>query len=179
MRESIGGTWTLQIVIVFILFFVAFITLTINYTRAFRVKNEIINIIEREEGFTPSTADPGARYLVASYLNNNGYQAKGKCDVGTYGISSISLNDASVESSFEKIDDSKKNNKYYYCLKKIKNPIKGVSEKEIEKYNYKNRAYYEVTVFFKFNLPVIGDLTTFSVHGETNDVYFNADGLEA
>ncbi|MBO4245611.1 MAG: hypothetical protein J5892_02575 [Bacilli bacterium] len=181
MRESIGGTWTMQIVIVFILFFVAFITLTINYTRAFKVKNEIISIIEREDGFTWSAPDniddpAGARELIAAYLRNNKYSATGRCDEGWVGVKSIAQNDVSDNSTYVSIDEDTKSQKYYYCIKKINVPIKGRAD--YEAYNYKNRAYYKVRMFFKFSIPIFGDLTTFKVEGESLEVYFNQDGLK-
>ena len=43
MRDSIGGTWIMGIFIVFIALFASFMAYSISYTRAFRVKNEIIN----------------------------------------------------------------------------------------------------------------------------------------
>ena len=45
MRESMGGTWLFGIVIVFIALFASFLAYSISYTRAFNVKNEIINYI--------------------------------------------------------------------------------------------------------------------------------------
>ena len=55
MRESIGGAWLFGIVIVFIALFSAFLTYSVSYTKAFNAKNEIINIIEENEGFTMHT----------------------------------------------------------------------------------------------------------------------------
>ena len=182
MRESIGATWTMQIVIVFILFFVAFITLTINYTRAFKVKNEIISIIEREDGFTYSATSikdgAGARELIASYLTNNGYSAKGKCEENWVGVKSIAIKDNNdyYPNNYEKVTAENKNNKYYYCIQKVQVPVKGKTNPQL--YNYNNRAYYKVRLFFKFSLPIFGDLTTFKVEGESLEVYFNADGLD-
>ena len=43
MRQTIGGTWILMLVIIFILLFSAFIILTLNYSRTVRVKNELRN----------------------------------------------------------------------------------------------------------------------------------------
>ena len=40
----------MQLVIIFTLIFVAFISLTINYTRAFKTKNELVSMIEKYEG---------------------------------------------------------------------------------------------------------------------------------
>ena len=54
MREAIGGTWLTGLVITFIVLFSGFLAYSINYTKAFRVKNEIINIIEKNEGYTIS-----------------------------------------------------------------------------------------------------------------------------
>ena len=182
MRESIGATWTMQIVIVFILFFVAFITLTINYTRAFKVKNEIISIIEREDGFTYSATTikdgAGARELIASYLTNSGYSATGKCDVNWVGVKSIAIKDNNdyYPNNYEKITEENKDNKYYYCIQKVQVPVKGKTNPQL--YNYNNRAYYKVRLFFKFSIPVFGDLTTFKVEGESLEVYFNGDELE-
>ena len=50
MRQAIGSTWILQLVIIFMLIFVAFLALSINYTKAFRVKNELVTMIEKYEG---------------------------------------------------------------------------------------------------------------------------------
>ena len=42
MREAIGGTWLLTIVLVFIVLFSSFLALSINYSKAFKVKNGIV-----------------------------------------------------------------------------------------------------------------------------------------
>ena len=57
MKEAMGGTWLTGLVIVFIFLFAGFLAYSISYTKAFRVKNEILNLIERNEGFTTSAND--------------------------------------------------------------------------------------------------------------------------
>ena len=52
MRESIGGTWLLGFVVLFIVLFSAYLAYSINYTKAFKTKNYIINTIEENEGYT-------------------------------------------------------------------------------------------------------------------------------
>ena len=47
MREVIGGTWLTQLVIVIMFVFVAFLALSMNYSKAFRVKNEVISFVEK------------------------------------------------------------------------------------------------------------------------------------
>lgn len=51
MRESVGGTLLLQIVLVFLVVYIGFMAIVINYGRVFRYKNAIINKIEQNEGF--------------------------------------------------------------------------------------------------------------------------------
>ena len=45
MRESIGGAWLYSLIVIFVLLFTGFLALAINYTKVFRVKNEVISII--------------------------------------------------------------------------------------------------------------------------------------
>ena len=51
MRDAIGGVFSLQIILVFVLLINGYLAYSVNYTRAFRVKNQIINIVEENEGF--------------------------------------------------------------------------------------------------------------------------------
>ena len=51
MREAIGGTMLMNIVITFLAIYIMFMAAVINYGRVFRVKNTLINLIEAEEGF--------------------------------------------------------------------------------------------------------------------------------
>lgn len=52
MRESIGGAWLVGIVITFVVLFTSYLALSVNYSKAFKVKNEIISLIEENEGLT-------------------------------------------------------------------------------------------------------------------------------
>ena len=144
MRESIGSTWTLQLVVLFILLFVGFLTLSLGYSKSYKIKNEMLSVIEKYEGIgTDSVA------ILNNYLEYNGYTAKGKCgDDGWYGT-----NDFSVKT----LEATNANDKYYYCIRK-----------RFAKNNY---YYYEVKVFLKFNLPIVGNFTTFTIEGTTADVY--------
>ena len=72
MRQTIGATWVFQLVIIFTLIFAAYIALTINYSKSFRIKNEVISIVEKSQGFT----DNGIR-LVNNYLLSSGYRTMG------------------------------------------------------------------------------------------------------
>ena len=146
MRESIGSTWVLQLIIVFVLLFVGFLTLSLGYSKSFKVKNETLSIIEKYEGLTTDAVK-----IINNYLTYNNYNAKGKCgDSAWYGVSDLSVYNLEV-------NDSSKT--YYYCVKK--------------KNAKSDMYYYEIKTFFKFNLPVVGEFATFTLEGTTADVTSN------
>lgn len=62
MREAIGGTQLFYLVLIFLTIYILFMAGVINYGRAFRQKNSIINMIEQNEGMTAmgSAADTSA-----------------------------------------------------------------------------------------------------------------------
>ena len=155
MREAIGGTWITQLVIVFMFVFVAFLALSMNYSKSFRIKNEVLSFVEKNEGITSNTVE-----RINNYLVYTGYSTKGNCDVGMYGIGNLN------GSSFQLVTDSTKTRNYYYCIGKVKSTTT----------NFQNRSYYRVKLFFKFNLPIIGDISTFKIDGQTKDVIYPADG---
>jgi len=49
MRDAFGGTFMIQILLVFIIIYVGFIGIAINYGRAFRIKNYVIDYLEEHE----------------------------------------------------------------------------------------------------------------------------------
>ena len=51
MREAVGGTLLLKIVLVFLVIYIGFMAVVISYGRIFRIKNKLINTIEQNEGF--------------------------------------------------------------------------------------------------------------------------------
>lgn len=149
MRESIGGAWLFQIAIVFILLFTGYLALSVNYSRAFKVKNEIISIIERSEGLTEN-----AEGIIEDYLKTVNHTVVGSCP-------SINENEVIVGLLG---NDGYDRNRGVYCVKKtcvLDGPV--------------NRTYYQITVFFKFDLPILGDLATFRVSGETKTIYTKED----
>lgn|SRR5574344_1129813 len=149
MRETIGSTWVFQLVIVFILLFASYLALTINYSKSFKVKNEVITIIENNEGMT----EDGIK-LVGSYLTGSSYNTMGHCPIGWVGAKSLE----GTVNSLEAVGNS--STYYYYCINKITG------------YHtvYANRSYYKIRLFFKFDLPVIGQISTFNVDGQTNEI---------
>ncbi len=158
MRQAIGTTWIMQLVIIFMLIFVAFLALTINFTKAFKIKNELITMIEKYEGL--SSGDEGSISLINNYLRYNNYSVRGYCDDNEYGM--VNLETGTMESADPK-------EKYYYC----------VSKTDTSTVNLPDRARYNIRIFFHFSLPIIGDIFTFSSDGSTIDINHPIEDIDA
>ena len=51
MRDAFGGAFMIKLFLVFIIIYVSFTALALNYAKAFKVKNKIIEYIETNENF--------------------------------------------------------------------------------------------------------------------------------
>ena len=141
-----GTTWIFQLVLIFILIFSGYLALTINYSKAFRVKNEVLTLIEKNQGIQNKTLE-----TINNYLYSNGYNQKGRCPNNWYGVSNLTSN----------------SNKYYWCFYKNTGYHTSMS----------GRAYYKIKMFFRFELPMIGQITTFDVDGQTYEMDNTYDGI--
>lgn len=151
MRETIGGTWLTQLIIAFMFVFVAFLALSINYSKAFRVKNEVLSIIEKHDGINNDTIK-----TINNYLKNNGHIEMGSCPNGSYGI---------IINGINNYEPAVSNKRYNYCISKLNSNT----------LNFPKRSYYDVKLFLKFNLPIIGNITTFPIEGQTKDISYPID----
>lgn len=153
MREAIGGTWLLGFVVLFIVLFSAYLALSINYTKAFKVKNQIINIIEENEGFTTSVGD------VASKTNEQLRNSNETEDKIYYYLKEIGY--ATTKISDDKCPDG---NMFEggYCVKKV---------------STSHGAYYKVTSFIKIELPFIWRPFVIPINGETKVLYYTNDDI--
>lgn len=150
MKNALTTSEIFKYILLFTFLFAAFLALAITYNRVFKQKNEIISIIEKYENVSSSLN------IINKYLKTTGYSAEGQCVIGEYGIKDLDNN------TYEKVIDTKE--KYYYCL-----------SDRLLKNNNSDKIYYNIKLFFKFNLPFIGDLFTFKITGETKAIkYYSA-----
>lgn len=154
MREALGGSLLLNLVLVFAGLVIAFFVGILSYSKAYRVKNRIIELIEKHEVYKENIAINE----INPDLNNAGYLANSptKCD---------SIQDNLVENKYNGnylSDNLNKNYGYNYCVFEV------CDEKD-ENGNCiaRNGKYYVVVTFIHFEVPVIGDILTFPVYGET------------
>jgi len=141
MREAIGGTWIMGIVIFFIILFSSYLAISVNYSKAFKVKNGIINILEKHHGHTCC-----AQKEIVEYLDFVGYHIYSTCTDPYKG----SLPSTKVGT-----------NEYRYCL--VSN-VDGRQNAQLP------RIYYSVGVFFRLDLPLLREVFTFSITGDSKTI---------
>lgn len=159
MREAIGGTWLLGLVLTFIVFFVSFLAVSVNYSKAFNVKNNVVDMIGKYEG---DNCD--SREAIGNYLRNTGYLVYGYCP-------DDNPDDPTAPKYTGYSIDGKKVTKgslALYCIKE--NSIKRTTDYAASP--AMDKSYYSVVVFFKIDLPLAGNLTSFRIKGETEFVYY-------
>ncbi len=83
MKEAIGGTFLFNIVILFILLFTGIMTVTINRSKAFAVKDDIVGVIEKNNGEISSL--DGIHDEIVEAMTNDSYRAVGTCPDGYTG----------------------------------------------------------------------------------------------
>lgn len=152
MKESVATSYSFKMVLIFTFLFAAFLALAITYNKVFKVKNETISILEKYEGVTEKSLG-----IVNNYLKNSGYTEKGSCETNEFGVKSLDN---------PKYEKANANEKYYYCLSYYCKNVKSCKLTKDE------RIFYDIKLFFKFNLPYVGDLITFDITGETKEIKY-------
>jgi len=160
MRESIGATSIFALCLTFIMLFTAYLAISVNYAKAFRIKNQVITMIEENNGKAKSIEKD-----ISDYLVSEAYTATKQCpSPRTYTDNAT----GSISSGWNRIialnymnDASPKKNICVYRME-IDNRNDDIDSTTV---------YYKVVTFFKFDLPMVGDITTFSVSGDTKLIY--------
>ena len=88
MRDAFGGAFLIKVMLIFLGIYVAFMAVALNYAKAFKVKNYIINVIEQYEGVSEE-----AYNTVNNYINGIGYNpAFDVTDLGSACINATNIN---------------------------------------------------------------------------------------
>lgn len=159
MREAIGGTWLFNIVIFFVVLFTGYLCLSINHTKAFNVKDDVIKIIERHGGFEDlnnvnSDNDKAILDDIVASLQEFGYRSTSACPNADGG---------SVWYGFDREGNKANGNNASFCIRKI-NAYQGSAD-------LANPAYYQVVVFYQLDLPIFNSLFSFTIKGDTKLLY--------
>lgn len=151
MRDAVGGTFMMYVLLVFLAVYITFVAVAFNYARAFRVKNKVIDIIEQNEGIDDYRNTSGAIGDIENYLNSVSY------NVNSNGNSVTSNN---CPGYVDNSDDHYFNNRGY-CISRY------TATSDI---NGGTASYYKVTTFVRLEIPFLNLGFTIPVKGETRKI---------
>lgn len=145
MKEAIGNSLIFGIVITFIILFMLFFATSLSYTKAFKVKNKIVEILEKHDDIL------GEKSTNSGMLNTTVEQEINDVlgEIG-YRISN-EPNNCPIRNEKEAVIKNLTAN-YEYC---------------IYEYSTNKGIYYGVTTYIYYEIPVIGTKLRFPVYGET------------
>ena len=141
MRESFGGVFIIKLLLIFIVFYMSFMAVAINYAKTFRVKNQVINLVEQNQ--YSGIFDDSVHTLIEKYLETVPYSVPGiSCE--SRQLNNVTVNGINVK------------NKGICIL-----PMSDDS----------NNQYYKVTAYIKIDFPFFGINLTVPVSGETKIIH--------
>lgn len=89
MREAMGSTLLIKILLIFLGIYIAFLAIAVNYSQSFRVKNKIVSIIEEYEGYPGHNNE--VKKIIDNFLAGVGYApGRMKNKDGDYNIVAMS-----------------------------------------------------------------------------------------
>lgn len=156
MKESISNALILNIVIIFLFIFLILFAGSTAYTKAFKVKNRIISIIEKREttvlnkGF--KTGNNSVINEIESALSDAGYRIE--LNVNQKCNDAMKKRFKNTNYSYNVVDTG--TSTYNYCIAEFydaNSPMQG--------------RYYAVITYMYFEIPLIGSTLEFPVYGET------------
>lgn len=149
MRDSFGGVFMIRLFLVFIFIFVAFTAISLNYAKAFRIKNKIIDFIEENEIISLSEKKFGSKIEKLDTILQNANYNKNCTD----GNGSIMTQEGNIEG---------------YCyngiviLKKNEETLQGSDSKIIK---------YEIVTYADWNLGILNKILILGGSQENSEEY--------
>ena len=151
MREAVGGLGLTQIVIFFLVLFSGYLCVSINTNKAYKVKNEIITIIQKNNGFNDTTLSE-----IQDYMTSVGYRSTGSCD-------------ADDGDGYSATGSSTISRKALFCVKTMDVKYETTNDTNPQ---FPETAYYKIKVFFSFDVPIVHDVFNFSLTGTTKKLFY-------
>lgn len=144
MHSAMGNAFITGIVITFITIFMLFFATSTSYTKAFKVKNKIVEILEKYDDIldvSPTNSNGSLSQDVENEINtvlgSIGYRIGSNTCPQRNGVNAVAKSTTTT---------------YEYC---------------IYKYSTSRGTYYGVTAYMYYQIPLIGTELRFPVYGET------------
>lgn len=165
MREALGGLSLVQIVILFLLLFVGIMCLTINESKAYAVKDEIITIIENAPLMDDYSFSEETTQSIAAKFQEVGYRTTGTCPSSSWtaydrdGKKLSNPNNATFCVKANKVANIYTENSKDVCNEVDCNIADGK--------DYPKMVYYDIVLFYELDIPIISHFMRFKVYSST------------
>lgn len=154
MKEAISNSLILSLVIIFLVIFIILFAGSTAYSKAFKVKNRIISIIERHERTVYYSGVNNAEVLdeIEKALSDAGYTVVSGND--TKCSNAMKRRYANTNKTYNVVNTG--SSTYRYCIAEFYDETTKMQGK-----------YYAVITYMYFEIPIIGARLEFPVYGET------------
>ena len=166
MKEAMGGIFSIQAIVIFLVLVCGLLAFSVSYTKAFKVKNDIRRVIEEFEGLTES-----ASVKIDKVADKYNYNVS---DINTY------VNICNSMEGYKAYRSTTTNNKnVVFCVKCNQINVEGTSKGSLK---YKG-AYYTIATFVTIDIPIINKMfpkaaSFLRVEGETSLIYSSGTNTE-
>ncbi len=153
MRDAIGGSVSIIIIVVFIVIALGYLAFNVNYTKAFRMRDKIIAVYEDYDG----DCGNDCKTVIHNYARKIGYRL-GNLNCGT------------LNSSFIPVDDM-------YCVRETvvqgdrgDSSISHIKNSDSRYSDVRAKHYYTIVTKINIELPIISnifDFGLFYISGDT------------
>lgn len=145
MKDAFGGSFILRIMLTFFVIFICFMTVSITISKTFRIKNTVINILERSDPDKLNKGDDSTKIRIDNYLQKNAYNY---------------FNNKKVSQNCKEQGDS--NNSIL-----TQNGVCIVSHSSANN----SSIYYKVTAYIVVDFPLFHLGIVIPISGETKTIY--------
>ena len=153
MKEAIANAGIFNLVIIFVIILIAFFIGSLSYSKAFKVKNKILEEIEKDQAYTTGVNN-STEDRVEEWIGNIGYR------VNTGNTRNTTNCPTAVGNGGERGKLVNTDGDYQYCVYEF-NTCTARADKA------KCGKYYRVTAYMYFDIPILSGLLRIPVSGET------------
>lgn len=151
MRDAFGGAFMIQVFIVFIFIYICFTAVALNYAKAFKVKNMLIDYLEENQISDLGQLTVDEEKSLENFINNE-----------IYGNMNYHVNVESMCNGLDLYDDF--DNKIAYC-----NNV-GIFIKRSNLASNTEGHYYTVSTYVGWSIPFLNKLLALNGNNEEKDV---------
>ena len=151
MRDAFGSTFMFKLIIIFIVFYVSFMTIAVSYAKVFRVKNGVIDILEQYQYDSNGSNAQNIIDKVDNYLSKFHYNEGANGNVEKL---------CKEDSGNQNASDEKYENQFTEngaCIIRT-----GLGEGSV---------FYEVVVYLVVSFPLFNQDFVIPIRGETTTIH--------